>query len=177
MSAAPSGTLARKSKASAAPTRRGFRHCRKCDQNRALKFFAPRGRVCKPCQRGRGRLAARSVRLVEQYGITEADYAALLAAQGGACAICGGTRRKNLDVDHDHKLEGRASVRGLLCARCNRQILRHARDDAALLRAAASYIDNPPARSVLKGLDESQREPGVGRANARPTPVLLSPVR
>jgi len=99
---------------------------------------------------------------LETYGITEADYASLFAAQGGACAICGGTRRKNLDVDHSHSQRAallaagfsyheasRRSVRGLLCARCNRQILRHARDDAALLRAAAAYIDNPPAQYVL----------------------------
>lgn len=146
---------------SAAP-RKGYRHCAKCDKNKALRFFKPRGRVCSSCLRGRVTLAARDVRLMDNYGLTPKDYATLLAAQGGACAICGGKRRKNLDVDHCHKTKAallvagwaavdasRASVRGLLCARCNRQILRNARDDAALLRAAAAYLEAPPARETL----------------------------
>lgn len=148
-----------------APTgkpRKGYRTCTKCKKNRAVKFFKARGRICSPCQRGRVSLAARDVRLLENYGLTLDDYAALFAAQGGRCAICRGTRRKNLDVDHSHSLLAdllaagveavdakRRSIRGLLCARCNRQILRHARDDAALLRAAADYLDAPPAPVVL----------------------------
>lgn len=130
--------------------RKGTRLCTKCKRNRAEKFFKPRGRICAPCQRGRVQLASRDVRLMENYGLTLEDYAALLAAQGGRCAICGGTRKKNLDVDHDHKKVGRESVRGLLCPRCNRQILRHARDNAALLRAAADYLDRCPAQETLR---------------------------
>lgn len=82
------------------------------------------------------------------------EYEALLAAQGGVCAICGGKRSYNLDVDHDHAVErasldagtppreaARGSIRGLLCKTCNRGILRKARDRASVLRAAADYLD------------------------------------
>lgn len=55
------------------------------------------------------------------YGITLADYDAMLAAQQGACAICHrtdpGGKTDLFHVDHDH-VTGR--VRGLLCNRCNR---------------------------------------------------------
>jgi len=55
------------------------------------------------------------------YGITTADFEAMLAKQKGKCAICGteraaAKRRQMLCVDHCHAT-GR--VRGLLCVRCN----------------------------------------------------------
>lgn len=53
-------------------------------------------------------------------GITDADYAAMLAAQGGHCAICPSTpKTRRLHVDHDHAT---GAVRGLLCHRCNRAL-------------------------------------------------------
>jgi hypothetical protein len=55
-----------------------------------------------------------------QLGITDDDYEALLAAQGGGCAICGNPpKTRRLHVDHDHKT---GKVRGLLCHRCNRAL-------------------------------------------------------
>jgi hypothetical protein len=92
--------------------------------------------------------------LREQYGLSLDDYEALMAAQKHACAICLGRRPYNLDIDHRHdwQREGRPpreTVRGLLCKTCNRHILRHARDNAALLRRAADYLEDPPARRVL----------------------------
>lgn len=49
--------------------------------------------------------------------VTELEYAALLALQGGHCALCPNTpKTRRLAVDHDHRT-GR--VRGLLCFRCN----------------------------------------------------------
>ena len=67
-------------------------------------------------------------------------FDALLASQGGGCAICGyrvkpGGRR--LNVDHDHKT---GVVRGLLCARCNRG-LGWFSDDPQRLKAAAVYLE------------------------------------
>jgi hypothetical protein len=61
---------------------------------------------------------AQDAHLRRYYGITKAQYDALLEAQGGVCALClrpPGKRR--LNVDHDHET-GR--VRGLLCTICNR---------------------------------------------------------
>lgn len=53
------------------------------------------------------------------FRMTPFQYHALLAAQGGGCAICGTDREPNgrrLSVDHDHRT---GVVRGVLCARCN----------------------------------------------------------
>jgi len=52
--------------------------------------------------------------------LSDDDYAELLAAQNGGCAICGATpKTRRLHVDHDHKT---MRVRGLLCHRCNRNL-------------------------------------------------------
>jgi Recombination endonuclease VII len=103
------------------------RPCSKCGINRAERFYSsPRGRVCLSCRKHRTRTTNHAARILKLYDITGAEYNRLFAAQGGRCAICGG-KRKRLDVDHDHARERvvgtRASVRGLLCARCNRHLL------------------------------------------------------
>ncbi len=61
--------------------------------------------------------------LRKKYGITLAEYSAMLVAQGGVCAICHKPEIMvrdgkicDLAVDHNH-VTGR--IRGLLCARCN----------------------------------------------------------
>ena len=59
--------------------------------------------------------------LKKRYGITDADYHAMLAAQGGTCAICKTTAPGNgksewFDVDHCHDT---GKVRALLCRNCN----------------------------------------------------------
>ena len=91
----------------------------------------------------------------EVYSITAAEYAAILAAQGGACFVC---RRKpgakRLAVDHDHSCcPGPVScgrcVRGLLCRSCNRDVLGHLKDSVAALLRAVEYLQHPPAKRVL----------------------------
>lgn len=103
-------------------------------------------------------LANHGKRTERTYGITEAEYWAIYAFQGGRCALCrlatGKVRR--LAVDHDHELakahdhpvdQGcRLCVRGLLCKRCNRfgvpLILE-------VIIRTINYLCDPPARQVL----------------------------
>lgn len=63
----------------------------------------------------------RYYRIRHKYRMGKAEFALMLAAQGGGCKICaaksaGGKKERHLYVEHDHKT-GR--VRGLVCHRCN----------------------------------------------------------
>lgn len=92
-------------------------------------------------------MAANKRRLgLKLYGLSEQQYADMLAAQGGVCAICdqdepsahGRTGKQfRLSVDHCH-VTGR--IRGLLCQKCNRAIGLLG-DDAELLRKAIEYLE------------------------------------
>jgi hypothetical protein len=81
---------------------------------------------------------ARSAWLRRRYGITIADYDALLATQDGVCAACGGKDQngRRLAVDHCHET-GR--VRGLLCDFCNRAV-GLLRNDPATAEGVARYL-------------------------------------
>jgi hypothetical protein len=69
-------------------------------------------------------------------GIDDAEYARLLAAQGGHCALCPNTpKTRRLHVDHDHAT---GKVRGLLCYVCNKYL--PASRDAEWHLRAADYI-------------------------------------
>ena len=137
------------------------RKCQVCNKNRAHRFFAEDKRRadglstrCTTCAKAAKTKSAHAQRVSTTYGITGADYDELLVKQGGVCAICKGKRSYRLDVDHDHKLEAlglppRKTVRGLLCRQCNRKILRSAKDNVAVLRAAADYLEAPPAQVHL----------------------------
>jgi hypothetical protein len=73
-----------------------------------------------------------------RYGITTADFDAMLARQCGKCAICESNKR--LCVDHDH-VTGR--VRGILCHSCNVNLKHHV--TAELLRRQADYLERKSA--------------------------------
>lgn len=78
------------------------------------------------------------------YGISLAEYQALLDKQGGSCGICKGPPmgRSNgvyYHVDHDHQT---GEVRGLLCSNCN-TALGLFRDDVELLQKAIAYLTRP----------------------------------
>ena len=71
-------------------------------------------------------------------------YDELLELQGGRCALCGNPPKeggRRLNIDHDHR--GMLELRGLLCWTCNKALPE--RVDAAWLRRAAEYLENPPA--------------------------------
>jgi hypothetical protein len=57
----------------------------------------------------------RSQNLTTRYGIDQTDYDAMLAKQGGKCALCGGAMARPV-VDHCHQS---GAVRGILCHPCN----------------------------------------------------------
>jgi len=74
------------------------------------------------------------------YGMTPAQYEALLEQQGHACAICHakkpGGRTKLFFVDHCHNT---GKVRGLLCMRCNTGLGLFL-DNPKFLLSAISYL-------------------------------------
>lgn len=78
---------------------------------------------CEPCRIKQTRRMGRDRELRRAFGIGIADYEAMVAAQGGACALCGRTfnkRHRTPHVDHDHDT-GR--VRGIVHHYCNSDIL------------------------------------------------------
>jgi len=104
----------------------------------------------------RDRRIARKVAHVERtYNLTAEQYDALLAYQGGRCAICRVARgtAKRLAVDHDHHqamIDGHAPdkgcekcVRGLVCSTCN-DVLAHARSDPRYGQRLAAYLTRWP---------------------------------
>lgn len=88
--------------------------------------------------------------LLDRYGITPAQYEELLAAQGGACAICRVVPNKRLHVDHDHRT---GAVRGLLCSECNLGLGKF-RDSVEVLQSALSYLQVSSVQSVEKAAHE-----------------------
>ncbi|MFE2075210.1 endonuclease VII domain-containing protein [Streptomyces misionensis] len=145
-----------------AEPRKGYRKCQKCGKNRSEKFFTPRGKICSYCRKSSRRTASRNARIEKTYGLSPEDYQKLFESQGGRCAICRETRNTNLAVDHCHKTE---AVRGLLCARCNGQLLaRGARDRPEVLRRAADYLEDYPAWKVLGPRYTFDKETSNGRS-------------
>jgi hypothetical protein len=120
--------------------------------------------ACRPCLRvsdrekynrnpelGRARVAAYKKRhparryerdLRQKYGLSPDGYEALVASQGGHCAICpitpaeNGRNKGRLCVDHDHST---GVVRGLLCDTHNRAI-GLLNDDPEMLEKAIRYL-------------------------------------
>lgn len=71
------------------------------------------------------------------YGITLEARNAMLDAQGGGCAICGGeSNSKGWHIDHDHET---GAIRGILCNGCNTAI-GQMKDNPDTLIAAAKYL-------------------------------------
>lgn len=71
---------------------------------------------------------------MRKYALTDTQYDALYL--GASCAGCG--EADELAIDHDH-VSG--AVRGVLCRACNLTV-GTAKDDPAVLRALASYLES-----------------------------------
>jgi len=85
----------------------------------------------------------RTYDLYKNYKLTPQDYDAMLATQGGRCAVptCRadkpGGNRKYFCVDHDHDT---GAVRGLTCYKCN-IILHNGRDNKEFLLGLIEYLE------------------------------------
>jgi hypothetical protein len=76
---------------------------------------------------------------VRRYGMTPQEYAEMLLAQGGVCAICKRPQMPEkyaLAVDHDHDT---GKVRALLCIKCNSAIAL-LDENLDILNAMTEYI-------------------------------------
>lgn len=143
-----------------------MRNCPKCGESKPLGDFPRRGKhrdqtlrygYCKPCHA----IYQRTLKLRRVFNLTPEDYDAILAHQGGVCALCGKPPgRIRLAVDHDHAT---GLIRGLVCPSCNRG-LAYWHDDAVRLSVALKYLSDPPATRAL-GDDRFGR---AGRAQKRP---------
>lgn len=124
----------------------GRRWCSGCQSFRMVDFgpgrasdFAPNTSRCRPC----ASQSAHKARIGKVYGIDSNQYEELLFRQGGVCAICQArATTTRLAVDHDHKT---GQVRGLLCKRCNHDLLGAAHDSIVILNRAVDYLMFPPA--------------------------------
>jgi len=74
------------------------------------------------------------------YGITSDFVDTLISYQNGKCPICNKLLGNKFVVDHDHITN---KVRALLCRKCN-CALGLLNDSPALLRSAASYLEQVP---------------------------------
>lgn len=104
----------------------------------------------------RERISAAGAR--KRSGLDDTTLAQLWELQGGRCPCGNRPSRRRPDADHDHALarlhdhpEDRACeacMRGLLCRRCNREVI--GRLDAAALRRLADYLEDPPMAQLLR---------------------------
>jgi Recombination endonuclease VII len=111
------------------------------------------------------------------YGISIEEYDAMLARQGGVCAICKKKpdKGKPLCVDHCH-LTGQ--VRGLLCHKCN-SVLAFGNDDPDILSAAIAYLQaacdrdrNVTRRHTASASGRGKLAVGRKSLRVRPNPKL-----
>lgn len=138
----------------------GRRWCAGCQSFRRLGLdVAPSASRCRPCASA----ASHASRTKSTFGITAEDYEAILEFQGGLCALC--LQRpvsKRLAVDHDHQS---GAVRGLLCSRCNHDLLGALHDSLEFALRVVRYLALPPAREALSAdlgpCDSCQAEPAT----------------
>lgn len=130
----------------------GAKWCAGCQSFRDLEDFGKGATRCRPCVSS----AQHAARTEKVYGLTPAQYAELLRRQGGKCAICRARpKSKRLAVDHDHKS---GAVRGLLCSRCNHDLLGSAWDSLAVASALWHYLNTPPAGGDWVAPEAGQRD-------------------
>ena len=116
----------------------GTRWCAGCQSFVDLADVPKGSSRCRACSSA----AQHGATILKTYGLTAEEYDALLELQGGRCAICRARPiSKRLAVDHDH---GSSLVRGLLCSRCNHDLMGASWDSGAIALALWHYLNTPP---------------------------------
>lgn len=83
------------------------------------------------------------------YGVEPDEWQRVFDLQGGRCAICGNAQLdRSIATDHDHKT---GAARGLLCKRCNHDLLGAAFDSLRILKNAVRYLEHPPFSGEWEG--------------------------
>jgi hypothetical protein len=143
----------------------GKRWCAGCQSFVPLEDT--RGSRCIPCASA----SQHGAMIAKTYGIDAAEYDRLLALQDGKCAICRARpKKKRLAVDHSHKS---GAVRGLLCSRCNHDLLGAGWDSGAMLLAAWHYLNTPPTSGVWVNPERGLVAPST--VAAEDEPVVADP--
>jgi hypothetical protein len=82
------------------------------------------------------------------FGLTPEDLDALIASQGGVCAICRDAEPEHIDHDHES-----GQIRGVLCGPCNMG-LGLFKDQPVRLRAAAAYLKRAQGGQLARVVEE-----------------------
>ncbi|MEU9946909.1 endonuclease VII domain-containing protein [Streptomyces sp. NPDC047939] len=128
---------------------KGLTHkvCSSCKEDKPINAFTEAWRAyCADCTSAKARRRYKesggiekvyAQNLAANYNLTSEQYAEMVAAQDGRCAICDEKATRRLHVDHNHAT---GAVRQLLCSHCNHAI-GHAKEDPARLRAMIAYLE------------------------------------
>lgn len=125
-----------------------LKHCNHCDLDLPRsQFYSQKAQkdgltaYCKAyyaeqyvLHRDRQRKSASEGHAKRRYGMSRAEYEALIAK---GCAVCGTKARGRIVLDHCH---ASGNVREPLCNGCN-VALGSAADDPAILRSLAEYLE------------------------------------
>lgn len=136
----------------------GRKRCRTCrewknedDFGKSIRSKDGKATYCLPCIRAKQRARIEYTRdrsRLLRYNLSREQFDAMLAAQGGRCAICYADQPGKYHhwcVDHDHQCcpqRGTSCgkcIRGILCTACNKA-LGLFNDEPAALRRALDYL-------------------------------------
>ena len=138
--------------------------CSKCKVEKVLEEFYTSGKHikswCKVCELAYAKSkwpdisnkpgykeSKKAYFLQHKYGKTVEEIEDMFVAQGSKCAICPATEpggKGQWHIDHNHATK---EVRGVLCQACN-LMLGQAKDNPAVLREAANYLDKRVAMAA-----------------------------
>jgi hypothetical protein len=108
-------------------------------------------------------------RIQYTYGLSWDEYQAILARQGGVCAMCKTKSKRPLCVDHCHET---GMVRGILCNPCNLTI-GLCRDSTKITRAATAYLE--AAQKRLRRQARGKKKKARPSPRATPAGAVRSP--